>query len=167
MPCKLCRESDEPDYTLATGEEVHQTCYDRMSDMLNDDRSNTAFLGLIDQHGAYELERRIQRRDVARKYYRRFPYDAWSSRTGMDSVDLVHPSDPLAEIIAQQSRLELLDGLTERELWVAERAEEGYKPRDMAALRGKDTSNADRWIKHSVKLKMGEHLAAIADASSF
>lgn len=84
----------------------------------------------------------------------------------MDYVDLVMPGDPLGELIAQEAHDELLQGLTEREQQVAIWAEQGYKPRDMAEMRGKSTSNADRWIKHSVKSKMGERLGIDIDEMS-
>jgi hypothetical protein len=123
-------------------------------------RENELFEHLLIRYKAYELERRIQRLESTRKFYRRYPYDAWQKRTGMEAIDLHSPSDPLAEIIADEARNELLDGLTDRERWVAQRAEEGYQPRDMAKMRNKDTSNADRWIKHSVKEKMAIKLSS-------
>lgn len=122
---------------------------------------NMYFMHKLDK-GGLGFEAKVQRLESTRKYYRKYPYDGWQQRTGLDAVDLVHPSNPLAEIIAKETRAELLSGLTERELWVALRADEGYKPRDMAAMRGKDTSGADRWVKHSVKQKMQEKLAVMS-----
>ncbi len=126
---------------------------------MTQEQENKRFDGLRRTYGDLALEEKIQKLDSCRKYNRRWPYDNNQKRAGMDTVDLVHPSDPLGEIIAEESRGELLSGLTDRELWVAARAEEGYKPREMAEMRGKVTSNADRWIKHSVKTKMEAMLA--------
>jgi hypothetical protein len=118
------------------------------------ERENQAFEKVVERYGLYGTELKLQKMESCRNYYRRWPYDAWSKRVPEEHIDIVDLNSPLERMIADESREELLAGLTERELWVAQRSEEGYKPRDMAELRGKTTSNADRWIKHSVKQKM-------------
>jgi hypothetical protein len=120
---------------------------------------NVIFLELLETYGAYKLEEKIQRREITRKYYRRWPYDGYSKRVGMDTVDLTMPTEPLSELLSSEARDELLQNLTPRELEVALWAEAGFKPKDMASMRGSVTSNADRWMKHQVKQKMGEALA--------
>lgn len=119
---------------------------------------------MLDKYGAYGLEEKIQRREPARKYYRRWPYDAWSKRADMDAVDLVMPSNPHADLLAKEGHDKLLEGLTPRELEVALWSEAGYKPKDMALMRAERagepaeqaTSNADRWMKHRVKQRFTE-----------
>lgn len=123
------------------------------------EQENQIFESLLDKYGAYGLEAKIQKLDTSRKFYRRYPYDAWSKRADMDAIDIVHTSNPLKEIIAEEARNELLGVLTNRERWVATRSEEGYKPRDMAEMRHSATSNADRWIKHNVKHKFIDKLS--------
>lgn len=125
-----------------------------MGNQLTQEQQNKIFDALRKEYGDEILETKLQRLESARKYYRRFPYDGWQKRAGMDAVDLAAPSNPLKELIANESRDELLDGLTERELWVATMSEQGYKPGDMAFIRGKSSSGADRWIKWNVRRKM-------------
>jgi hypothetical protein len=120
---------------------------------LTQEQQNKCFDRLLKKYGAIVLETKVQKLPSTRKYYIRWPYDGWQKRASMDSIDLVHSSDPLAELVAGELRAELLEGLTARERWVAERSEEGYMPRDMAFMRGVKASNADRWIKFSVKQK--------------
>jgi len=122
-------------------------------------RENEEWDKLLAELGAEVLEDKLQRLENVKHYYRKYPYDGYASRVGLEYVDLVMPDNPLGEIISKEAHDELLVGLTERERWVAERAEEGYKPMDMALMRGVTTSNADRWIKHSVKGKFVGKLA--------
>lgn len=121
---------------------------------------------MLETYGAYKLEEKIQKRDITRRFYRRYPYDGWQKRAGMDTVDLVMPSNPHADLLDKEAHELLLDGLTPRELEVATLAEMGYKPKDMAAMRaaregrpvGSATSNADRWMKHQVKQRFAQKL---------
>lgn len=126
--------------------------------MTKQERENQAFDDLLRTYGAEVLEDKLQRLENVKHYYRKWPFDGYASRVGLEYVDLVMPGNPLGEIISKEAHDELLVGLTERERWVAERAEEGYKPMDMAIMRGVTTSNADRWIKHSVKGKLASKL---------
>lgn len=127
------------------------------------EQENKIFARLVKKYGAYVLEEKIQRLDSARRYYRRYPFDAWQKRASMEAIDIKHPSNPLKELIADETRNEFLEGLTDRERWVAEKAEEGYKPGDMAVMRGKASSGADRWIKWSVRRKMERKLSSVTD----
>lgn len=134
---------------------------------MSQEEENVVFEGMQAKYGAYGLEEKIQKRELARKYYRRWPYDAWSKRTGMDAVDLVMPSTPLQDVIEAEAHAALLAGLTPRELEVALWSEAGFKPREMAEMRAikageppdMATSNADRWMKHRVKERFTEKLS--------
>lgn len=119
---------------------------------------NQAFEALLNKYGAFELERRIQRMDSARKYYRSLPFEGWKERTGMEAVDLASQSNPLAEVSSDETRRELYSVLTPLERWVAEQTEKGLKPRDMAAMNGRETSNNYRWLLWSIRQKFKQKL---------
>lgn len=123
---------------------------------------NAIFDRMLEKYGAYELETKIQKLDSCRRYYRRYPYDGWLKREGIEAVDVPVNTNLQAEIIAKEAREELLNGLTERELQIATLSEEGYKPGDIAALAGKTQSGAERWIKWSVRRKMENKLSTTA-----
>lgn len=125
------------------------------------EEENQLFKNMESRLGAFGLEAKIEKREPARLYYRAYPYDAWQKREGMDAVDLAAPGTPAGDYVATETRDYLLAGLTPRELEVALWSEQGLKPKDMAAIRGDKTSNADRWMKHRVKLRFQEKMASL------
>lgn len=121
---------------------------------MTQEQENVKFEQMLKYYGAIKLEQMIQRREPARKYYRAYPYDGWSSRVGVEYIDLVHPSDPLSEIIADEGRQEMLAALTEHEREIVLLSETGLYPREIAAQKGRKTSNAVRFSKFSARQKV-------------
>lgn len=109
---------------------------------------------MLKYYGAEKLEYMIQRREPARLYYRAYPYDGWSSRVGMEYIDIVHPGNPLSDLIDKEAREEVLSQLTEHEREIVLLSETGLYPREIAAMRGKKTSNAVRFSKFSARQKV-------------
>lgn len=119
-----------------------------------------AFEKILKRDGAYETERRIHRRKLWREYDSRYPYDSTTKAKDIEfAYDLSDDQPaPLDKIIAQESRDAYMALLTPMQRDVAIELEKGLKPRDIAALQGKDDSGSIRWLKNAAKKRLQEEM---------
>lgn len=126
------------------------------------EQENCIFEELLREYGAYELERRIQRRELARVYNRRWPYDQTTSKLPEEVLEWQADDIPNVKhvIESEEARTELFNKLTPAQQEIAVMLEQGYKPKDIAQERGDNGSGAVRWQKHNMK----ERLATVGSS---
>lgn len=120
----------------------------------------TAWEDLLKKLGAYELERRMSRLESYRTYNRRWPFDSRTTAINLDLVSETVSSDTPSleeQIIMDQARESYLGTLTDKQVEIAHKLEQGYKPRDIAAQEGLPNSGSTRWQKHAIKQRIQEY----------
>lgn len=118
--------------------------------------TRTWFANLLQAVGSYELERRIKKLKTYKLYDRKYPYDVATKAMSIEfAYDLsTNEPDPLSVLIDQEAFQERMERLTDTQKKHAELYMEGYKPRDIAAMEGRETSNAVRWQRHNMKERL-------------
>jgi DNA-directed RNA polymerase specialized sigma24 family protein len=115
---------------------------------------NSAWDNLLEKYTPVELERRMSKMESYRKYYKSNPYDGTTSFLSLDEADGIEYGDNLlAGIMSDEAIDNLMSGLTEKQRVVVELSVQGYKPKEIAALKGQ-TSNNWRWHKSAAKKKL-------------
>jgi DNA-binding CsgD family transcriptional regulator len=115
-----------------------------------------AFGELVHKHGSHNLAVRISKREAFRIYDRKYPFDMASKAVSLDAIEesLGYEPEQDEEIDATARISAFVDTLTPRQRFVFERAAEGYRPKDTAALLGKPESTAVRWHLHMVRKRL-------------
>lgn len=115
---------------------------------------NRAFESLNKHYGDIELERRIQRREITRNYYRKLTREGWQTKVGLEDIDLTTGENVLEEIAGKEFTRDFKNTLSPLELSIVAYLEQGYKPLEISRFLGRKTSNAVRWHKHHIKQKL-------------
>lgn len=124
------------------------------------EKIRTNFAQLVKEKGSYWLARKIMRMESYRKYDRKYPYDSTTKAKPIDELyDVADGSpDPLEMVLMQEAQEEYLAQLTPAQQEAAKLYVQGYKPRDIAQMQGRNNSGAERWQKHNMKERLLNYL---------
>lgn len=130
--------------------------------MRTPEQENKLWFRILDRLGSYELERKLQRRPLVRQYNSHWPLDA---KTNPNSLESMYEAGITVEdvrmshqehLILKQSTNDWLDTLTDKQAFVVNKSNEGYKPAEIAAELGDDESGKVRYHKWAAKKKAKE-----------
>lgn len=123
-------------------------------------RGNRAFEKLVRDKGAYYVAQRIMRREAYRKYDSKYPFDSTAKAIPLDEVQdtLGQESNFLRDIIADEMVYEFMETLSPLQQYILQKLLDGYAPKDIAQMRGKDPSKseAERWHKNNIKNRLSQ-----------
>lgn len=122
-------------------------------------RENEVWDRTLANMGSHNLAVRITKRESYRLYDRKWPFDMTSKAVPLESVQdtLGYEDEVLAMIEGDEARESFLTRLTPYQRELAEKFEQGYRPRDIAEMKGKENSGSIRWQKHNIKQKAQEY----------
>lgn len=118
-------------------------------------RRNLWYL-ILSRLGSEELDRRIQKREQARLYNRKYPFDSTTTKVSEEVLEWQADNKPSPDelVMMGQARDDYLAKLTPSQQDIALLLEQGYKPKEIAAMRGDKNSGAVRWQKHNIKERL-------------
>jgi len=120
---------------------------------------------MTDYKGEFAVEERMHKLDSYRAYNQKWPFDAkkmvlsaevvFEEKDNEVYIDGYNPRSTMEEIMDAEAVDTLLADLSEDERMVIELTAGGYKPREIAIVRGELTSARTRQEKYSALRKLG------------
>lgn len=168
--CAICH-NEGSNHLLEDGRDVHFDCYYRLYVAVNDEDGNKRFEELTNHYGSYKLEELMRKMPGAKredgkrdmnsynKYNRKWPWDAKQGISKLEDVQEFIPSadiDPVSKAILKEEKQRYLDSLTDKQRFVIEKKDEGYKPKEIAGMLGEKHSGRVRWHIFAAKKKLAE-----------
>ena len=115
---------------------------------------NNVWDNMLKKYGSIVMATKISKLESSRKYYKAYPLDHCEYTLPIEYAEDVPIDDnPFDYVVGNEAIAAMLVNLTAKERIVVDLSAQGYKPKEIAELKGQASINW-RWHKNAAKKKM-------------